>query len=84
MFRNNSPRFLPLFVHTSEGVAWGLPGGCEGVAWGLGGVNLTEPPGNPLGTPSDSPLDLKQNSECIIHKKRKIKQGFILYIPDTK
>jgi len=37
-----------MYREGSEGLAWGLPGGCEGVARGLGGVNLSESPGNPL------------------------------------
>jgi len=37
----------------------GLPEGYLGVAWGFGGVNLTEPPRNPLSTPSKLSFYLK-------------------------
>jgi len=40
--------FYSGFIVCIEGVPRGLPGGCLGVARGLGGVNLSEPPGNPL------------------------------------
>jgi len=40
--------FYSGFIVCIEGVPRGLPGGCLGVSRGLGGVNLSEPPGNPL------------------------------------
>ena len=47
-FRSSSGR-------TSEGVAWGLPGGWLGVARGFRGMHPSKPPGNPLERVSQFP-----------------------------
>jgi len=45
------PVFSLLFIHTSEGVPRAFRGPFEGLRRAFGGVNLSEPPRNPLKTP---------------------------------
>jgi len=56
-----------------------LRGGCKGVARRLGGVNLSEPPGNPLSAPNKERINGYESYKKIFRSlnARKIYLGYV-------